>query len=80
MIASSPWLQVMRQVSVVDTCQASSWLRAKAGAVYLLEFTYQDKGVCHLACFEQTVQSSEHLQNRPCPAPSAEEKKIALDE
>jgi hypothetical protein len=59
---------VTRQETIVDgTCEGSAGLSPAAGGVYLLQYTYQDRGACSLSCFEQVSLGENRFEQKPCP-------------
>jgi hypothetical protein len=59
---------VMRMVEVSDgACRRALRLAPTVGGVYLLQYTYQQSGVCSLSCFEQVATDPGQVQQRPCP-------------
>jgi hypothetical protein len=59
---------VHKQVEVTDgNCSRFASFMPKVGGVYLLQYTYQDNGVCTLACFEQRPVPDGTFSNAPCP-------------
>jgi hypothetical protein len=61
---------VTKNVEVGDgSCEGSIRFAPRNGAVYLLQYTYQENRVCGLSCYEQIPTGGETFANRPCPAP-----------
>ena len=60
---------VFRTVDVTDgTCSAELSHMAEEGSVYLLQFTYQQSGVCTLSCFEQGSSGQKRCEPLPAAA------------
>jgi hypothetical protein len=58
---------VTRVVDVDDrSCQTGLRFAPVAGRVYLLQYSFQQHGVCSLSCFEQLPQADGTFQNRRC--------------
>jgi hypothetical protein len=58
---------VTRVVDVDDgSCQTGLRFAPMAGRVYLLQYSFQQHGVCSLSCFEQLPQADGSFQNRRC--------------
>jgi hypothetical protein len=68
---------VTKYVDVSDgSCGRRILVSPAVGAVYLLDFTYRDNGVCSATCVEQIASDVEgEFRTRPCPVPSAQEAK-----
>jgi len=65
-VAKTRW--VTRLETIVDgTCEGSAPLSPAAGGVYLLQYTYQDRGACSLSCFEQVPLGENRFDQKPCP-------------
>ena len=61
-----------RVVDISDgSCKRAISFAPRAGAVYLLQYTYQDSGVCALACYEQQPAADGSFSQVPCVAESA---------
>ena len=64
---------VTKQVEVVDgACARTIAFVPEVGRTYLLEFNYQDRKICRLACYEQSKNEDGELKNKLCLAPSPE--------
>jgi hypothetical protein len=60
---------VHKYVPVVDgTCEPSFTLAPRIGGIYLVQFTYQDRNVCSLSCFEQASHGDGTFKQRECPS------------
>lgn len=63
---------VTKSVPVDDgSCEQSVGLSATEGKVYLIQYTYRDRGVCSLSCFEQVPSADGTFTNQPCPGRAA---------
>jgi hypothetical protein len=74
---------VPQQVEVSDGwCSNSVRLAPKVGHLYLIDFTYRDKGICSATCLEQNeILSDGTFRSAPCPALTpAEEHALAAEE
>lgn len=60
---------VTKQVEVSDgECGASTRFTPAPDGVYLLQYSYQDRGACSLSCFQQTPNPDGTFTNARCPA------------
>jgi hypothetical protein len=66
---------VTKNVPIGDgECSRAVFLQPAVGQVYLIDFTYQDSGVCSAMCIEQTTLGPDgSFGTRPCPTPTAEQ-------
>jgi hypothetical protein len=65
---------VWRQVEVTDgACSSALRFAPRDGRVYLLQYTYHDRSVCSLSCFEQVPQEAGTFRNLPCAAAPADD-------
>jgi hypothetical protein len=63
---------VTKQVEVSDgACERELAFTPQVGRVYLLQYTYQDRGVCTLSCFEQEPGAPGTFSSRLCAAAPA---------
>ena len=67
-VAKTRW--VTKEEVVVDgACESSTNLAPVDGHIYLLQYTYQDRSVCSLACYEQVSQGDDRFDQKPCAVP-----------
>ena len=64
-VSKTRW--VNRTDIVVDgACRQDAALSPKQGSSYLLQYTYQDNGICSLSCFEQVPAQDGSINQKPC--------------
>ncbi len=58
---------VNKTITVDDgSCEGKLRLAPKQGATYLLQYTYQDRSLCALSCFEQKPGPDGTMNQTPC--------------